>query len=251
MTIKAITFDLWDTVLDDGSDEPKRRQAGLESKTESRHKLLFEALNRHHSITLDEMSRAWVSADTASYTIWQEKNVTWTCKERLEVVLDELECDLPDQELAEIADAMGRMEVETPPNILPDADVAIAELASRYKLAVISDTIITPGPGLRQILVGHGIAQHFSGFAFSDEVGRSKPDPAMFHAAREQVGAAFHEMVHIGDRDNKDIKGAQSLGMKAILYVEKRDQDRATTSADAICERHADLPDIIAALDKD
>ena len=52
-------------------------------------------------------------------------------------------------------------------------------------------------------------------------------------------------MVHIGDRDHNDIKGAQGLGMKAVLFTAKRGVDRETTSADAICERHADLPAII------
>ena len=48
MTIKAVTFDLWDTVFDDESDEPKRAALGLESKAETRHRLLLDALNCHH-----------------------------------------------------------------------------------------------------------------------------------------------------------------------------------------------------------
>jgi hypothetical protein len=33
--------------------------------------------------------------------------------------------------------------------------------------------------------------------------------------------------------------------MKAILFTATRAADKATTSADAICERHADLPGIV------
>ena len=43
--IKAVTFDLWDTMIDDQSDEPKRRQRGLRSKEEERPYLVWEALN--------------------------------------------------------------------------------------------------------------------------------------------------------------------------------------------------------------
>jgi len=49
--IKAVTFDLWDTVIHDDSDEPKRAAQGLRSKKEERRFLLWEALNEtaHHT----------------------------------------------------------------------------------------------------------------------------------------------------------------------------------------------------------
>ena len=33
--------------------------------------------------------------------------------------------------------------------------------------------------------------------------------------------------------------------MKAVLFTAARAHDKDRTSADAICERHADLPDVI------
>jgi putative hydrolase of the HAD superfamily len=52
-------------------------------------------------------------------------------------------------------------------------------------------------------------------------------------------------MVHIGDRDHNDVKGPQSLGMKAILFTAMRAVDKDRTTADAICERHAELAAIV------
>jgi putative hydrolase of the HAD superfamily len=52
-------------------------------------------------------------------------------------------------------------------------------------------------------------------------------------------------MVHVGDREHNDVKGPHALGMKAVLFVASRAVDRAGTTADAVCERHADLPAII------
>ncbi len=95
------------------------------------------------------------------------------------------------------------------------------------------------------MLEKHGIKQYFTGFAFSDEVGRSKPDRAMFASAAEQLGVSIEQMVHIGDRDHNDIQGPHALGMKAVLFTATRDVDRNHTRADAICERYADLPGII------
>lgn len=41
--IKAVTFDLWDTIVDDDSDAAYRRSQGLRSKLEERRHLTWEA----------------------------------------------------------------------------------------------------------------------------------------------------------------------------------------------------------------
>ncbi len=243
--ITAVTFDLWDTIIDDESDEPKRLSRGLRSKPEERHHLVLEALNRHQPISTDDLAIAYGVVNAAFVKCWKGHSITWTARERLQVLLNGLGRQLPDKELDALAYAQERLELDIPPDPIAGARDAVAELASRYKLCVISDTIITSGSGLREWLEMHDLKQFFSGFAFSDEVGNSKPNRAMFDAAARQVGAEFNQMIHIGDRDHNDVKGPQALGMKAVLFTAKRDLDKTTTSADAICERHADLPSII------
>ena len=222
-----------------------RRAQGLRAKPEQRRHLLHQALNRHRAVTEEEVNAAYGAADAAFVKAWKEDSITWTVAERLGVALKELGCGLPADELAEVADSMGRMEVELPPDVIDGIGDALGELSGRYKLCIVSDTIVTPADGLRALLDGHGLKKYFSGFAFSDEVGHSKPHPDMFNSAAGQLGVEVTEMVHIGDRDHNDIKGAQGLGMKAVLFTAKRGVDRETTSADAVCERHADLPAII------
>ena len=67
----------------------------------------------------------------------------------------------------------------------------------------------------------------------------------MFDSAASQMQVPLSEMAHIGDRDHNDVKGPQALGMKAILFTASRDQDKDRTSAEAVCERHADLPGVV------
>ncbi len=246
--INAVTFDLWDTIIDDESDEPKRAAVGMRSKPDERFHTVFEALNRHQPITREELVAAYGVTNAAFVKCWKGHFVTWTARERLEVLLNGLGRKLPDSELDALVTVQERMEIDTPPDPIEGAQEAVAELASRYKLCVISDTIITPANGLREWLEIHDLKQYFTGFAFSDEVGRSKPDRSMFDSAASQLGAEFGEMVHIGDRDHNDVKGPQALGMKAVLFTAKRDNDKNNTSADAICERHADLPGVIDGL---
>ncbi len=243
--IKAVTFDLWDTIVYDDTDEPKRKAQGLRSKRDERRHLMWEALNRHRPIALERVVLAYDTADAGFNLVWKENHINWTLEQRLRVVLAGLGRDLPADDLQRLVEETGRMEVDISPDPIEGIGEALAELSSRYKLSVVSDSIVTPGTGLRAILEKHGLKQYFSGFAFSDEVGHSKPHRSMFDAAAAQMDVRVEEIVHIGDRDHNDIKGPQALGAKAVLFIASRDVDKDRTSADAICERHRDLPAII------
>ncbi len=248
MTVKAITFDLWDTLVRDNTDEPRRAQAGLRSKPAERRHLVWAALNGVEPIELEPVSLAYDTADAAFSLVWHELHITWNLDQLLGVVLGGLGRELPPDTLAGLIDEIGRMEVDIPPDVIEGAAEALAELSRSYKLAVVSDTITTPGTGLRQLLEGHGLAGYFSAFAFSDEVGHSKPHRDMFASAAGQLGVGLDEIIHIGDRDHNDIKGPQALGAMAILFTASRAHDAATTTADAVCASYAELPAAIARL---
>lgn len=242
MAIKAITFDLWDTLIDDDSDEPKRKAQGLRSKYDERRHLVWEALNAIEPIDMETVRLAYATADAAFNTVWHDQHITWEIADRLNVVLRGLGRSLPDDAFAKIVKEHEEMEVNIPPDTIAGAREALDDLAGRYRLCIVSDTIVSPGRCLRELLEVHGLKQYFSGFAFSDEVGHSKPHKTMFESAASQMGCDIPEMIHIGDRDHNDVKGPQALGMKAVLFIAKRANDKDTTSAEAICETHAELP---------
>ena len=246
--IRAITFDLWDTVIHDDSDEPKRAAAGLPSKREARRALVREALAAHAAVSAEVVDTAYDVADAAFARVWHDQHVTWSVAERLSVVLDGLGRSLPEAALAEVIAGIEEMEIEVMPDPVPGIGDAITTLAERYPLAVVSDAIHSPGRCLRQWLERHGLLHHFRAFAFSDEVGRSKPHPDMFDCAAAGLGVAVNEMLHIGDREHNDVRGPHALGMKAILFTATRDRDRAGSTADAVCERACDLPGAVERL---
>ncbi len=243
--IRAITFDLWDTMIRDNSDEPQRKARGLGTKTEDRRRILHAALESDAPIAFETVATAYDVADAAFNKVWKEHHVTWTQRERLHVLLAGLGRTLPEDAFDRVVAEIEDMEIDVPPEAVAGIDAALAALAGRYKLCVVSDAIVSPGRVLRRLLAHHGLEKYFDGFVFSDEIGCSKPDPRMFHAAAEQLGVDLGRMVHIGDRDHNDVKGPQALGMKAVLFTAVRDVDEKTTSADAICRDHADLPAII------
>lgn len=53
------------------------------------------------------------------------------------------------------------------------------------------------------------------------DVGYLKPHPEIFRAALARLGLQAHEVIFVGDNAEADIKGAQSVGMRAVLRLVK------------------------------
>ena len=246
--IQAVTFDLWDTIIVDESDEPKRITKGLLSKYLTRRKLVWDFLKKHESIRKELVDTSYAATDAAFRKVWYDQNVTWQVDERLEIVLKGVGRTLPQEEMAELVRLHEEMELEVQPDLAPGIVEAIRELHGKYKLGVISDTIFSSGIVLRKILQDNDIEQYFDVFIFSDEMGYSKPDSRVFTAAAEGLGVDITKIVHVGDRDAKDIKGPQGLGAKGIYTTVVNDRGSNTTSADAICRDYANLVEIIDSL---
>ncbi len=243
--IKAVTFDLWDTLVDDDSDEAVRAARGLRSKKEERRYQIWEALNPIEPIDYDRVALAYDTAEAGFNVVWKECQINWTVDQRIRVVLNGLKREVGMDVFERLVENHSDMEVDISPEPIDGMREALKELSTRYKLSIVSDSIVTPGTGLRKILEKHGVKQYFSGFAFSDEVGHSKPHRAMFDSAAEQLGVDVCEIVHIGDRDHNDVKGPHAIGAKAVLFTATRPDDRNITTADAICDTHHDLPAIV------
>lgn len=67
-------------------------------------------------------------------------------------------------------------------------------------------------------------AEYFD-FAFlAEDIGASKPHPDMFHAALEKSGVAAHNIIHVGDDPEHDIRGAREVGMHTV-WMNSRGKD--------------------------
>ncbi len=243
--IKAITFDLWDTIIHDESDEPKRAAQGLKSKKIARRELVWQALNAEQPIPRETVGIAYDVHEAAFNHVWHDQHVTWTVTERLDVLLAGLGRTLPVDVYQQVRATLEGMEIQIKPNAISGMHSALQALSQDYSLAVVSDAIYTPGKGLREWLQSEDLLQYFSSFAFSDEVGHCKPHRAMFAHVANELGIEISQMVHVGDRDHNDVKGPQALGMQAVLFAVTRDTDRQMTSANAICDDPNTLYDII------
>jgi putative hydrolase of the HAD superfamily len=90
-----------------------------------------------------------------------------------------------------------------------------------------------------------GLEGAFDAVFIADEVGMIKPDPALFRHACATLGVATEDSVMVGDRYERDIRGAQAAGMSTI-WLNRHNEPTAGRSADAIA---ATFGDVIAALE--
>jgi len=247
-TIEAITFDLWDTVFVDDSDEPKRAAQGLLPKAGERRRLVHEFLSRHEPLDRGPVDVAYDTADAAFSHVWHVQHHTWTVRQRLSVLLRGLRRSLPEDEMKELVRLHEEMELAVRPDLAPGIGEALARLRGRYRLGVVSDAIFSPGRALRELLAGYGILSHFDCFVFSDEFGCSKPRPELFAEVAAGLGVDLRALVHVGDREENDVAGPHAVGARAVLVTVAKDRGSSQTKADAVCHDYAELPAIIDAM---
>lgn len=250
VAIRAITFDLWDTIFIDDSDEPKRKAQGFAPKRVERRNLVQQFLTRHEPVSRELVDLAYDTTDAAFRQVWYGQNVTWTVRERLSVLLKGLNRNLPETEFDELVRLHEDMELTVRPDLAPNVADALSSLQRKYEIGVISDAIFSPGRALRQLLAHYDILKYFSSLIFSDEIGCAKPDPAAFEAAARGLGVTPCEIVHIGDRELKDIGGPHHVGARAVLCTVVKDRCSENTKADAVCSNFSDLPLILEKLNK-
>ncbi|GAB3683509.1 TIGR02253 family HAD-type hydrolase [Salinarchaeum chitinilyticum] len=109
-----------------------------------------------------------------------------------------------------------RTVLETHARANPGAVDAIERLAaSPLHVGVVSDVDEKEG---RWLIEQFGVLELFDSVTTSEEVGRTKPDPAMFETALEKAGVEPAAAVMIGDRYEHDVEGAADCGLGTIAY---------------------------------
>src|SRR5262245_58852531 len=90
----------------------------------------------------------------------------------------------------------------------------------------------------------HGLT--FAAVVSSEDVGRYKPDKAMFAHALDALGLAADEVLHVGDSITTDVHGAHAAGIRAV-WVNRRGEK---TPANApIAHEIADLRELLPIID--
>jgi putative hydrolase of the HAD superfamily len=94
-----------------------------------------------------------------------------------------------------------------------------------------------------------GIDRYFKGAFSAADVGSSKPNPEMFHAALNELDLAPEEAIHVGDNLVDDIRGANSVGMHSIwVNLNNQHLDPVDAAPSVEVNELAAIPDAVAEL---
>jgi HAD superfamily hydrolase (TIGR01509 family) len=247
MTVRAITIDFWGTLLFDppSSDNRYKTRRMKDFAT-----ILAGAGVRASATDLD---RAYEGSASVLGRLWA-KNRDVSVQEHVRAVLagvDRALADrLPADVLAALVDAYARPALMVPPTVDDGALAALRALCDRgYKLAVVSNTMRTPGVTLRKLLERYGLLGCFAHTAFSDETGVRKPDPAIFLEALRALGAEPAAAIHVGDDAVLDVEGARAAGMRVVQVTSVSLKALGARRPDAVVTSLAGLPAAVAGLD--
>lgn len=98
--------------------------------------------------------------------------------------------------------------------VFEDVVPTLESLAARgLKLGVISNWDERLRPLLRRLR----LAQYFAAIVVSREVGCSKPACAIFEHAVQKLGLPPEAVLHVGDDQSMDLRGARAAGLSALL----------------------------------
>ena len=77
-----------------------------------------------------------------------------------------------------------------------------------------------------------GLGRYIDGVFISEEIGKTKPDPAFFDICLEKIGEARSSCVMIGDSLTSDMLGAKNASLGSVWFMPTGDIAEATAAYD-------------------
>ncbi|MDZ4859581.1 MAG: HAD family hydrolase [Candidatus Hydrogenedentes bacterium] len=119
-----------------------------------------------------------------------------------------------------------------------------------FRIGLISNTLLV-SPYHRTLFHEGGILDLFEFMVFSAEFGANKPDPAIFRHALGAMNLDPRNAWYVGDKPHRDVCGAHSVGMTAVLVdgpYEHRTRDSAACVPDLRVKDISALPEVLRGL---
>lgn len=138
-----------------------------------------------------------------------------------------------------LADRVAERFLEDARARLSESAALLEELSSRFRLGVVSNFY----GNLNAVCAETGVGRHLAAAIDSVDVGVGKPDPRIFTAALEAVGATADRTIFIGDSLPRDMEGARRAGMRHVWL--QPGAAAACCPEDAVIERLARLPEVL------
>ena len=221
--VRAITLDLWGTLID------LRDPVG---KIERRREMLLTAIRAAgHDIDIDRLRGGFRAARRVIDEGIERDRRDVGPEGRWVELMRQLSVPDGSVPFEAVVAAYEDLTLEYLPKLLDGVEAAVQQLASRYRIGLICNTGYTGGRVLRQVLARHGLIGYFQTLTFSNEYGWLKPDPRIFHHTLAQLDVPPENAMHVGDVEDLDVVGARAAGLYSARYLPEGDNDGAISSA--------------------
>jgi len=129
--------------------------------------------------------------------------------------------------------------------IEPDIHQTLTKLKCRgLKLAIISNTFVSASV-LDRHLKQLNLFDFFDFIYYSYMFNKRKPNPEMFLSAAKKLNLSPHEIVFVGDRIDNDVMGSLNAGMIAVLKKTHINIHKKIPPGVTVIENLSELPDVI------
>jgi len=221
--VKAVTFDLWETLLFERDGDSGRRSAARSSG-------VAEVFNKFGvSVSAEQVGSAMKQVIARLLEVW-DRNDDVSHVEQLELLVkfvSDSSLVLKNEWIEELSSAYVSPFFDVPPYLNPDAESVLEELTEAGKrVGLICNTGLTPGFALRRFLESEGVLGFFDFLVFSDEVGFRKPEQRVFDLAARKLRVDPCSVVHVGDNLRIDVFGAKNAGFRAIHFACEDGRDK-------------------------
>ena len=198
---------------------------------------------------MTKLERAYAESGVYLQRVWKS-NRDVPVVEHVKAILHALDRPLGARASADLLEALVQAYVRpallVPPTVDDTALAAFRSLRARgVTLALVSNTMRTPGSVLRTLLARAELLDCFAHTTFSDEAGVRKPAPEIFADTLRRVGGEPATAVHVGDDPVLDVAGARAAGLRVVRVTVRG----SPKGADLAIRCLGELPDAIAVLE--
>jgi putative hydrolase of the HAD superfamily len=238
METRALLFDVNGTLIDIETDEWME-----EAYRAIAHFLTYQGIDLRRGEVRDLYFQIMKEQFAANKEVYPEFDVVAVWRELLSRHSSEYTRSLGKEKLQQMPLFLAEMQRGISRKRLvafPQTHEILAQLKTRYKLAVVSDAQSAYGlPELRAV----GLADYFAPIIISGDYGFRKPDSRLFQAALTQLEVIAEEAIYVGNDRFRDVMGARQAGMRTILFCPNGNPGGSPESEpDYILYQYADLP---------
>ncbi len=201
-----MSFDLWFTLIWEKQPEDEELYDSMRIRAVS------ESLrSRGYEVGIDDVRRLYESLKAVKTLV--------SSRELVSMMLAGLKLGGGDELIDYLAEAYETSTDGFRPRGNPEALDVLPKLKDMgLRVAVVSNTSFS-ARGVVALLKSVGLADYVDAVVSSSDLGRVKPQRAIFRELLRLVGAEPAEVVHVGDACVEDVLGALGSGLRAVYYT--------------------------------